>query len=197
MIRFVRWEHKKSNAKFVLSEYTTQHGCIIFDESKGGSVTNAVSLRLNKNLSDLTRHSEAVSSQSKAFIDIYVDMTTHTFKLLDFASLKGFRREVDENLELFECKNDFKEPIIDISTWVSNYGVIKHPTQQGIKYLYTECQVDLKIVHNRHNILKMCFGDEVFRYCLNECIIVYTDSNENFASITFGNASKLIEILKS
>ncbi len=194
-MKILDWVKTERSIRFEMSEYTPQDGALIFDSSRGGTYTQCVTLRFNKHISPITYHSDRVSSQRKAMLDFYIDINTSLINVIDLVSVRGFNIGYSTELN-YQVNDDFVEPKIDISTWVSKFGLIPHPSSREIKYLYNEYQIDINLLHNRKNIVKLLFGSEINSYNLRPDIMMSIDEYSNLSSITFGKAEKLIKKLK-
>ncbi|GJM35388.1 MAG: hypothetical protein DHS20C18_43890 [Saprospiraceae bacterium] len=197
-MKILKLNENKSLAKYKLDEYTTEFGSIIFDNTKGGSISNCYFFRLNKTLETNRDVEGKVLSTKGSFIDFYISKKTNRIQHIDFVSLSHFETILDNSLT-FDCNVSYFEPQIDVSTWVSSFGRLSNFSYDTSKYLSTEDQVDVRILFNSLNIVKFLFGNSSKIFCLNERIQFHMDEFSNLTAIVIKDdieVPKLINMLK-
>ena len=183
-------------ARYRLNEYTAAFGSIIFDESKGGNISDTYFLRYNKTVRKQVHDSENVTCTTGSFIDFYIGKRSKCLQHIDFVALAHFDLSVDESLA-FRCTEPFFNPVIDVSTWVSEYGGLSAFSYDHTKYLITALQINVKIIHNGKDTVKFVFGDAQSSMCLNANIEVELDAFNNLSSIMISDENEVSKLIKA
>ncbi len=192
VMKIMQWIEGRSLARYELGRYTTAYGHLIFDSSKGGTIRDTVSLRFNKNLSEIVDLGGGATRESCSFINFYIDRESGQINLIDFVIMHGFRVISMDDLVFPKCAL-YHEPIIDTTTWVSPFGMYRHYANDEVRYLYTEYQVDVLIETNGADKVRLVFGELKHWHCLNEEVVFYTDDRSNLTAIAFKGAGAFIQ----
>ncbi len=142
-----------SSAKYVLNEFTTEHGTIIFDKSKGGNVTNSFIYR--------------IGFEKYGHIDIYIDKNYKIINSIWFVSLKSTLFYLDSGLD-FQVNNNFEIPFFDTSIW-------NNDIEELWEIVYNKNAIE--VYHNGMNCIYICFGDKYILCPLNDSIQLQYDKN--------------------
>ncbi len=137
----------------------------------------------------------AVSLQSGAFIDLYIDSQTERFRLIEFVALEGFQREKCRDRITISLDGPYEEPVVDTSVWVSPYGNIPDPYGRNLRYLNTADQVDLRIVYDDFGNIRLVFGLESRVYSLSKTVGMGVDEDSNLASLVVLQAGELCQLI--
>jgi len=166
--------HAISLAEFKLNEFTTQHGTIIFDGSKGGNISN--SLIYN------------VGHQNFGHIDIYIDKTLKTINSIWFVSLKSEVLFHKPNLTVPKI-NKFKIPFFDTNIW-------ELATDDLFPRIRNEKSVE--VYHNGKDCIHISFGENHVISPINDKIYFQYDKNDSLSGFIIHDTievSNLIDLL--
>ena len=197
-MKILNFINQNSTAKFKIDEYTYPLGSIIFDGSKGGSISNCYFFCFRKLFSEANPYSLDLADKDarEGYICFFIDKETRCFKHVDFVLLEGFKVEKDA-IEL-EKNLIYQTPIIDVSTWVSEYGLLSRAGYEETKYLSIEDHVDVHIIHNGTDTVKLAFGKSERQIRLSDNFFIEIDEFNNITALIIfdeDEVPKLIEQL--
>ena len=182
MMKVNEFHQGKCLANFILNQYTTEYGALIFNDSKEGSVKNSFYLRIESN-----------NSSTNSFFDIYINKNSFYLQTIDFVKIKNFETVLNEDLAL--PKNDvFFNPKIDVSSWVNLYGSLRAMDYDETRYSNVTLKINAIIEHNHHDIVRIKFGILKNEYKLNDNVSFHTDEFKNITAFTF-KSQKYVKVL--
>ncbi|MTB50633.1 hypothetical protein [Lewinella sp. W8] len=185
---------EKSLARYELDEYTSQFGSLIFDGSRGGSISHAYSFRFNKTVAVYRDKQGRKTAELASFIYFYISKNDRWIQHIDFVSLQQF--SVVEEAIPFESNEEFQIPIIDVSTFVSSFGLARGMDYDETRYLITEHQVDVLVAHNGRDIAEFRFGEKVACCALNSTVHFWLDQHSNLAAITIRDVASVPKLIQ-
>ena len=168
--------HAKSLAKYKINEHTTEYGTIIFDNSRGGKISNSFLYH--------------IGFEKNGHIDIYIDRTKGIINSIWFVNLNCEVSFCDKSIK-FEKKKDYHLPIFDISIWGKEY-----------LSLWPKINDDtpVEVYHNCKNIIHVSFGKKEKLLPINEKIQFQYDKSNNLTGILirdFHEIPKLINKIRN
>ncbi len=163
--------HERSLAHYERSEYTTDYGAIIFDNTRGGNISNANIYRL--------------SSKQLWHVDFYVDKEIGTLKSIWFVLLKVENMTYVNDLEV-SVDGGPQVPFFDLSCWKK---------EDGGQWPLIESDHALQVYHNGNNLMYFGFGDRRSILSLNSEIALQFDEFHCLTGILINNPIEVPKLL--
>jgi hypothetical protein len=161
-----------SLGRYKLNEYTTEHGTLIFDNSKGGNISNSYLYH--------------VGYEKYGHIDIYIDKDYKVINSIWFVTLKSEILFQDENLE-FPVNNNFEIPFFDTSIWDANSNDMWPRV----------CNEDpIEIYHNGIDCVYITFGKKHKLCPINKNIQFQYDEDNGLTGVVIKDESEVSKLLK-
>lgn len=171
---------------YKLDEYTAPFGSIIFDGSVGGNISNSYYKRYVKR--------DRVDESSISFIEFYICKETNQIKHIDFPSLGLFSlTKMGFELPKTNMKQDFT---VNISTWVSPYGLKRGMAYDDSKYSHIEEHLDIQIVYDNEMNMAFLFGYREKDLMISDEITFCIDRNNNLSGIILNTSDFVKGLLK-
>lgn len=165
----------QSKAYYMINEFTTEYGTIIFDDSREGTIHNCYMYSIICN---------------NGQVDCYVDKYSGMFKSIWFVSLAGFEIEHREDFDLRE-KKEYAEPIVDVQEiWKG-----APPMNEDGSWNRIKSELSVKLLHNRLDVVWLNFGVLSKQLELNEKITMFLDEESRLSGILVRDAEEVGKLL--
>jgi hypothetical protein len=161
-----------SLGKYKLNEFTTQYGTIIFDNSKGGNISNSFIYR--------------VGYEKYGHIDIYVDKDFKFINSIWFVSLNSEILYQDDNLDI-SINNNYEIPFFDTKIW-----------NNDSENLWPRVVNDnpIEVYHNGNDCVYVTFGEKHKLYPINKNIQFQYDENNGLTGILIKDDFEIPKLIK-